>query len=159
MQGRLQACVCVCTSYINTYTSSYRSSELKIIRMWEYLLVLVHNLYLSHLNHCQVTLLYILFLQVALVVPLWDGKVRTYVRTYVICYCKCIHAIHMLLQHVVTCWCHKEMFHCTHTLCHGWHLACPWCHGELQKDTSWLACSDRGKTDLELLQKPGTSRS
>ena len=52
--------------------------------------MLVHNLYLSHVNHCQVTLLCMIFLQVVLVVPLWVGKVRMFVYIHIyniICYC------------------------------------------------------------------------
>ena len=40
----------------------------------------VHDLYLSHLNHCQVTLLYIIILQLVLGVPLWNGR---YVCLYI----------------------------------------------------------------------------
>ena len=56
--------------------------------------MLVHDLYLSHLNHCQVTLLHIIFLQVVLVVLSWDGKVCTFVRLQFVTV-NCIHAIHM----------------------------------------------------------------
>ena len=46
--------------------------------------MLVHNLYLSHVNHCQVTLLYMIFLQVVLVVPVWVGKVRMFVYIHIL---------------------------------------------------------------------------
>ena len=120
-------------------------SRFSTIRMQEYILVLVHNLYLSHLNHCQVTLLYIIFLQVVLVVLSWDGKARTFVCLQFVTV-NCIYAIqHMQLQHVVKCWRHKETFYCTHKLCHGWRLACRWCHRELDKGPYCLACNHFGK--------------
>ena len=81
----------------------------------------------------------------------------TNICTY--CYCNCIHAIHM---HVVIA-CGKvlvpqgEVLPCTYKFCHGWYVACCWCHRELQEDPFWLACNDCGKT--ELLQKPGNFRT
>ena len=87
------------------------------------------------MNHCQVTLLYTILLQFVLVVLSWDGKARMFVHLQFV----------TVMAYIPF---HREKFYCPHKLCHGWRLACRWCHRELDKDSLWLACNHFGETEL-----------